>query len=272
MQASIPAEGIVLGTAARMATVLTLLWMLVGEPWWGRVSHRRLIARLSAGDTDARARLYRSWTAGLWATALVVLLLAVLAPGFGLERLGLAWPHAFDLPGIRPSVAAGFVAGALVAFAAGALAAHKMADRQAYRPHVVGGEGVLAMLPRTRAERRSFAILAVTAGITEEIVWRGFLLAAFVALFPPLPFVVYVLVGAAWFGFAHLYQGVSGIVATAVVGAILILLYLATGSILLPIVVHALLDLRALLIRVDGDAGGVAAQAVAATGENGPAE
>jgi membrane protease YdiL (CAAX protease family) len=106
----------------------------------------------------------------------------------------------------------------------------------------------LALLPRTRRERHLFTVVGVTAGICEEWLYRGFFLAVVSALAgrPPAP--VLVLVAAAAFGLAHAYQGPAGILTTAVLGGVLAALYLATGSLLLPVLLHAAIDLRFLLV------------------------
>lgn len=45
------------------------------------------------------------------------------------------------------------------------------------------------------------------------------------------------------FGVGHAYQGVRGIVSTALAGAIGMAVYLLTGSLLAPMLLHAALDL-----------------------------
>jgi membrane protease YdiL (CAAX protease family) len=59
-------------------------------------------------------------------------------------------------------------------------------------------------------------------------------------------------VSSAIFGFCHIYQGWVGIVGTGVLGAVLMWMYLSTESLLLPIVIHALIDLRILAIFTPG--------------------
>jgi membrane protease YdiL (CAAX protease family) len=59
---------------------------------------------------------------------------------------------------------------------------------------------------------------------------------------------VLVAVAAVAFGLAHAYQGVGGIVLTGVLGGVLAALYLSTGSLLLPVLLHAVIDLRFLLV------------------------
>ena len=125
------------------------------------------------------------------------------------------------------------------------------------RRRVDGGARVLApvevtaLLPRTPAERRAFAGLAVTAGVCEEVLYRGVLLAIAAALLPGLTPWRLVLVSTLAFAVAHTYQGVAGMLTAAVLGGSLAVLYLGSGSLLLPILYHVLVNLRILVLAVD---------------------
>ena len=101
---------------------------------------------------------------------------------------------------------------------------------------------IQALLPRNHAEVRLGALLSVNAGVVEELLFRLAMPALLYGAFgsPVFALIVSVLL----FGGLHAYQGASGILATSVIGAILLALYVATGSILVPIVVHILIDLR----------------------------
>jgi membrane protease YdiL (CAAX protease family) len=55
-------------------------------------------------------------------------------------------------------------------------------------------------------------------------------------------------VAAVAFGLAHAYQGLTGILTTGVLGGVLAGVYLSTGSLLLPVLLHAAIDLRFLLV------------------------
>jgi membrane protease YdiL (CAAX protease family) len=50
--------------------------------------------------------------------------------------------------------------------------------------------------------------------------------------------------GAPIFGFAHSYQKIPSIILTSFAGAFFCMLYVKTGSLLWPILLHALVDLR----------------------------
>lgn len=100
-------------------------------------------------------------------------------------------------------------------------------------------EPLRALLPHTPREMATFGMVSFTAGVCEELLFRGFLLWYLLQLIPSVP--AY-LVGALLFGMAHAYQGVRGIVQTAAVGLGLVVLYLLSGSLWIPMVVHAFVD------------------------------
>src|SRR5947208_2189146 len=98
---------------------------------------------------------------------------------------------------------------------------------------------VAALLPRSAAERRMFALLALTAGVCEEVLYRGFGLAALRWAAPGLGHPALIAITAAAFGLAHLYQGPPGVVMTGLVGAYLAWIAIATGSLVPVMVLHA---------------------------------
>ena len=56
------------------------------------------------------------------------------------------------------------------------------------------------------------------------------------------------MVAAIAFGTAHAYQGAAGVATTGVLGGVLAALYLQTGSLLFPVLLHVAIDLRFLLV------------------------
>jgi membrane protease YdiL (CAAX protease family) len=49
------------------------------------------------------------------------------------------------------------------------------------------------------------------------------------------------------FGFAHLYQGALGTLVTAAIGAALGYVYIVTGSLALPMLLHVAIDVSAMV-------------------------
>jgi uncharacterized protein len=236
---------------AGLSAVAVAGYLVVGEPLVGHVLHRRFEGRLRTDD-GARRSFYRRLLVLEWGLALLGGVVWLSAPGVGAAEVGLAWPQSW--PGPLSSAAAvlvlAFVALSTRALRSGALVGAAEVRR---RP----GEGrhaepqvhaTLALLPRTRSERRLFTLVGVTAGVCEEWLYRGFFLAVVAAVTGGLSTVALVAVGAAAFGLAHAYQGVAGVLTTGVLGGVLAALYLDTGSLLLPVVLHVLIDLRFLLV------------------------
>lgn len=225
-------------STAGWAVVGLLVCYLVGvEPWLGRATYQRL-ARDRDSDPRAFVRLYRLWLAILWSWLLGVALVLVLSPGLYPAHIGLAWPHG---DAVRPVI--GFFA-YLVAVV---LVVGVVMRIRARRGGSVPGQGLfIALLPRTRTERWYALAMALSAGICEELLTRGLLIAAGIAV--GLSPYVSAAAATAIFGLAHLYQGVAGVLGTALVGALLATGYLATGSLLIPVIVHIVLDLRALVL------------------------
>ena len=102
-------------------------------------------------------------------------------------------------------------------------------------------EGVDKVVPRTPAERTTFRALSVTAGITEEFIFRGFLLWAFAHW---LPMWAAALASLAIFVVLHLYQeSWNALTRVAIAGAVFTVLTVLSGSLLPAMVLHAAVDL-----------------------------
>lgn len=104
---------------------------------------------------------------------------------------------------------------------------------------------VQALLPRNRAELKYGAALAINAGVVEELLFRLALPALIFGITGNA--VASVVVSIAVFGALHVYQGAAGVIAATVIGLLFMAIYIATGSIVVVIVLHALFDLRSLV-------------------------
>lgn len=103
---------------------------------------------------------------------------------------------------------------------------------------------VRGLLPTNGVELRWYVALGVTAGIAEEVTYRGYLL---LGLQPGGALAALVL-ASVLFGAHHLYQGLAAAVRIAAFGAALGLLTLLAGSILAAITLHAAQNLATGLV------------------------
>ena len=98
-------------------------------------------------------------------------------------------------------------------------------------------------MPVTNKEKKIWNFVSLTAGITEEIIYRGFLIFAFAYLFPDFSIWLVIILSSLLFGLAHTYQGfTTGVLRTTIFGVIFSILYIGIGSILPLIVIHFLID------------------------------
>ncbi len=91
--------------------------------------------------------------------------------------------------------------------------------------------------------------VAITAGVCEEIIYRGTVISRLQAIFPKgrTTKILILLFSAAVFGAAHAYQAPAGILVTGLIGLLLGLIYVGAGRFLWPaILVHATYDVLSL--------------------------
>ena len=221
-----------------MTTVLTHLlaaYAVLAAPWLGYVWYRKARRQIAAGAPDTKVRLYREIIGEQIVTTGVVLFLC--RNGLSGTSVGLVAPRSWALT----STAMLVIVGAL-AWSSWRLRPKAEKVRQKLQDRVG------ALLPDSHQERFWFGAASVGAGVSEELVFRGFLLYYLSVFLPHTNTLERVLLTALVFGLAHIYQGRVDVVGTGILGLVLAGLYLMTGSLLLPMVIHAALDWRALLM------------------------
>ena len=99
------------------------------------------------------------------------------------------------------------------------------------------------ILPQSLIELLPYLALAITAGLCEEFLYRGFAMAVLTQAGLRTSLVVFV--SSALFGLAHSYQGRGGMVMTFVVGIVLGLSRIAYNSLVPAVIWHTAVDVVA---------------------------
>ncbi len=99
------------------------------------------------------------------------------------------------------------------------------------------------ILPRTNLEAPAFFALAVTAGLCEEFLYRGFLMTVLAQM--GIPGWIVVLLSSVVFGLAHLYQGWRGALATVLLGALFGMARLLLRTLVPVVLWHTTIDVVA---------------------------
>jgi membrane protease YdiL (CAAX protease family) len=224
-----PPFGLVSSTLA--AAILGYLVLVV--PTLGWRTFRRLRAGPDIGP-QGRIRVYRRAVVRHGCLALLTVAFLIVSRSAKAEQLGLALPRG---PHVAEAAAVG---GAFVLLLVAPLL-WRVPD-----PGLGQGSPGWAIVARTTAELAWAAGFALAAGVGEELLMRGLFFAIGLSMGASVTAVWWW--GAVVFGLQHSYQGFAGMLFAAVLGGLFGWLYLITGSLLIPVGVHVLVDLRALVL------------------------
>ncbi len=205
----------------------------VAHPVGSYISWKRLMRRIAAGEVVNRTELYNVTMISHW-----TLFGVTLALWLGASR---SWP---DL-GFGFAAGPWFYAGLLLAIACVVALVlqyrHILSmPRDELRAAFDGLDGLEIIIPRNGNELGRFYALSVTAGVVEEALWRGFMIWYLAHV---MPIWAAGIVSAVAFGVAHIYQGAARTPRIVAVGLVFAALYLMTGSLWLPMIVHAVVDI-----------------------------
>lgn len=210
-----------------------ILLLLVLQPIHGAFEARYYVAQAKAGRPAERIRFYRQTAMMEW-TFLMLLAAAWYDFGRPIADLGFVMSTG---PGLWIGVAA---CTALTGFLLYAWRRAKSASVDEKARYAESFGNLVHFIPHTRRELHNFYGISITAGIVEEIVYRGYVLWY---LGQVMPLWAAVVVSSIAFGLGHIYQGPSGAFRAGLVGLAFAVLYVVSGSIWLPILAHALLDI-----------------------------
>src|SRR5436305_7329563 len=188
------------------------------------------LARKPAERRNLIPRYWQTLVRG-WLVAIAVLATWHVA-GRPFTTLGLGWPI-----GTRGLWGFGFDALLVVAFTGQLTRLPQLARKNPGKARMALAR--LKITPRTRSELAVFLGVAVTAGVWEERLYRGFLMWFLL----PAGVAAAVIGSSLIFGLGHAYQGGRGILVTAAVGLVFAIAYVLTTSLWWLMLAHALVDI-----------------------------
>jgi len=212
---------------------LIFLFLGLVIPWRGYTRLKKLLARPSVG-TKEKLVLYAATIVFQWVLAGVVVWRS-LVRGLTIAELGLG-SHGWV------GILASGLFGAIFIGGLQWLNLRRIGKMEGEAPELLR-KLANRLLPVNLVEYLPYSALAITAGVCEEFVYRGFAIAAFAKAGLPLWLVV--LLSSVLFGLAHAYQGRGGILSTGIFGVLLALGRLGFGSLVPVMMWHAGLDLAA---------------------------
>jgi uncharacterized protein len=205
-------------------------------PLYTWIEHLRDRRREAEGRSRPLVQRYRHTMIMLWGAAAIVLAVWIGA-GRPLTDLGLsARSDIWFIAALAVAIVISLAYGSQVL-----TLRRSAADRAQLRRMLEQQHGVDAVLPNTPEEMRAFRWVALTAGVCEELLFRGFLIWA---LAHWMPVWVAAAVALTIFTLAHLYQeNARALAGVAIAGAVMTVLVVVSGSLLPAIILHAAVDL-----------------------------
>lgn len=191
----------------------------------------RFLRRVASGEPHVRVRFYRGIIFGQW-----ILALSLLACWTWWKR---PWPWLLLGPSTPLRLGAGLAGAALIAVFLAWQRVQVLGNEKAIDSVKRQLGSAAPLLPHSCAENRIFKVVAVTAGVCEEILFRGFLLWYFADWTGTLGAVV---LSSLVFGFGHLYLGRAHVLKTTIAGVFFACLVLVCGSLWPAILIHAAMD------------------------------
>jgi membrane protease YdiL (CAAX protease family) len=203
-----------------------------------RTNFYRMLKKQLNIDPTARLLFYRTQVLWEWSWVVVLVLIVIPIPE-PLKWLGLIVPNQF-----------GWII--LLALLIGVVLSIILLRRN---PNAMAAmqrslESSSILLPATPSERKWFAVTAITAGICEELLYRGFLMSYLPTIFPMIArqFIVISILSGIIYGLSRAYLGMKGIAQTALTGFSFAIVYFLSGSLLPAMVFHILAELRTLIL------------------------
>jgi uncharacterized protein len=214
---------------------LLAAYTVLVEPFLRTNFYRNLKKRLSI-DPSTRILFYR--TQVMWELSWIVVIAIIMIPiDQPLQWLGLTLPNPM-----------GWVIMAALLLGIGLstyLLRRNPGALEAMRRSLVSSS---ILLPTTPAERQWYAVAAITAGICEELLFRGFLMRYVLTTFAIQDWLFIALISGIIYGLSRAYQGFKGIFQTALTGFSFAVVYALSESLLPAMVFHILAELRTMFL------------------------
>jgi membrane protease YdiL (CAAX protease family) len=219
-----------------------LIYFIVGHGIWSMIKFKKM-GTSRVQEVGIKKQLYTQTMISNWIPALI--LIGLFCHGtFSLKAMGLKGVvlHAYKWLSIPIAVLSVLI----MAFFIYQTIALRIIVRKGKTIEIKLTESLKALLPEARSEKVLWIGVALTAGITEELLFRGYLMYALESLIPGLGVVGALIASSLVFGVMHLYQGVPDAAKTATIGLLYGVVTIALGSVLPGMMLHFIQDLSSI--------------------------
>lgn len=225
---------------------IVLLFLVTYEPVYGYFDYQKFKPRVAQFPLE-RVKYYKKVMLGLWIPTFVILTITAFGPmkfhDIGLKGITINTSTLGPWVTYGSFGLAGIYLVSLIYYLVGSKVSIKMrTDIAELKKREHEKIAFKDILPHSKEDKRVWTYVSWTAGITEEIIYRGFLIFALFQLFPGLSIWPVLILSSLLFGLAHTYQGILNVIKISLIGLCFAVLYIGLDSIVPLIILHFIID------------------------------
>lgn len=225
---------------------IVLLFLVTYEPVYGYFDYQKFKGRVALNPLE-RVKYYKKVMLGLWIPTLMILTVTAFGPlnfqDIGLKGITINTSTLGPWVTYSSFALAGIYTISLIYYLVGSKVSVKMrtdiAELKRREHEKIAFKDIL---PLSKEDKRVWTYVSWTAGITEEIIYRGFLIFVLIELFPSFSMWPVLILSSLLFGLAHTYQGFLNVIKTFLFGLFFAILYIGLDSIIPLMILHFLID------------------------------
>jgi membrane protease YdiL (CAAX protease family) len=216
--------------------------MTIFSPISGYNEIKKIRKSISDGDNYNKIKFYHGAIFWSWIPMILIFLMIPIS-GLSLDCIGLKWIH-IDTSSLSKWVVyptIGFYIFYLLYIIYSIIIFKSNKESRAKAAKGIPDD-FRWFLPITPKEKRAWTLVSISAGITEEILYRGYLFYALAIVFPNLSLIYILFITTVIFGIGHLYLG-KEVIKSTILGLIFGIFYIVFDSVIPVIIVHIAQDL-----------------------------
>ena len=217
--------------------ILTILYPILGAKEIKKLKRRKI-----DGDTNEKVKFYRETIIWSWIPLLLIFLLIPIS-GVSLADIGVKWIK-IDTSSLSKWIVFPVIGFYLLHLFQNIYYIIILKSNKERREKVAKDIPYEYMwfLPITIKEKRVWSYVSISAGITEEILYRGYFFFALAVLFPVLSIIHILIITTLIFGIGHIYLG-KEVIKSTLLGLVFGVYYIIFASVVPVIIIHIAQDL-----------------------------
>lgn len=222
--------------------ILLIIVLTVYYPISGYYEIKKLKKSIADGEKSKKNKFYRETIFWSWLPLIFIFLLIPIS-GVRFDDIGIKWINIYDSSLskwiIYPAIGFYFVYLFYIIYSIIVFKFNKEIRAKTARGIQ---DDYKWLLPITKAEKHTWSFVSISAGITEEILYRGYLFYALAIFFPTLSVIYILFISTLIFGIGHIYLGKEAIKST-LLGLFFGFFYILFDSVIPVIILHIAQDL-----------------------------